>query len=50
MDKPDNNLDAEAVDALIDKLLAEKSSRITLIISHDERLTKIADEVLTLTD
>ena len=50
MDEPDNNLDAAAVDVLIDKILADKSNRITLIISHDERLIAVADEVLTLTD
>ena len=48
MDEPDNNLDASAVDALLAKILADKSTRITLIISHDERLTNIADEVLKL--
>ncbi len=48
MDEPDNNLDAAAVDGLIDKILVDKSNRITLIISHDERLIGLADEVLNL--
>ena len=48
MDEPDNNLDAQAVDALTKKILDGKRRRITLIISHDERLIGIADEVLTL--
>ena len=46
MDEPDNNLDAAAVDTLTKKILADKAGRITLIISHDERLTNIADELL----
>ena len=46
MDEPDNNLDAQAVDALTKKILDDKAARITLIISHDERLVKIADEVI----
>ncbi|MBR1646516.1 MAG: ABC transporter ATP-binding protein [Selenomonadaceae bacterium] len=50
MDEPDNNLDAAAVDALTKKILADKANRITLIISHDERLIDVADEVLTLTE
>ncbi|MBR1804896.1 MAG: ATP-binding cassette domain-containing protein [Selenomonadaceae bacterium] len=50
MDEPDNNLDAAAVDVLIDRIRADKSKRITLIISHDERLIAVSDEVLTLTD
>ena len=50
MDEPDNNLDAQAVDTLTKKILADKVNRITLIISHDERLIDIADEMLTLTD
>lgn len=48
MDEPDNNLDVTAVDVLIDKIRADKSKRITLIISHDERLIAVADEILTL--
>lgn len=50
MDEPDNNLDAQAVDTLTKKILVDKVNRITLIISHDERLIDIADEMLTLTD
>lgn len=46
MDEPDNNLDAGAVDALTEKIRAEKQRRITLIISHDERLIDIADEII----
>ena len=46
MDEPDNNLDAKALDALTKKILDGKATRITLIISHDERLIKISDEVI----
>ena len=46
MDEPDNNLDAKAVDELIEKISDDKANRITLIISHDERLIAIADEVV----
>ena len=48
LDEPDNNLDAQAVDALIKKIFGGKRRRITIIISHDERLIALADEVLTL--
>ena len=46
MDEPDNNLDAKALDALTKKILDGKATRITLIISHDERLIKISDEII----
>ena len=50
MDEPDNNLDAAAIDTLTKKIIADKANRITLIISHDERLIDVADEVLMLTE
>ena len=46
MDEPDNNLDAGAVNGLIKKILSEKTARITLIISHDERFMHISDEII----
>lgn len=46
MDEPDNNLDTKALDALTKKILDGKEKRITLIISHDERLIKISDEII----
>jgi len=46
MDEPDNNLDANAISELTEKIRRSKLNRITLIISHDERLIKIADEVI----
>ena len=50
LDEPDNNLDAQAVDALTKKFLGGRRQRITIIISHDERLICLADEILTLTE
>ena len=48
MDEPDNNLDTIAVAALTKKISVGKHNRITLIISHDERLIEIADEIISL--
>ena len=48
MDEPDNNLDTIAVAALTEKISVGKHNRITLIISHDERLIEIADEIISL--
>ena len=36
------------VDVLTTKIRADKSNRITLIISHDERLIDLADEIVSL--
>ena len=47
-DEPDNNLDASAVAELLEKIKSGAENRITLIISHDERLTAIADEIVNL--
>ena len=46
LDEPDNNLDEDSITILIEKILCEKKNRLTLIISHDERLIKISDEVI----
>ena len=48
MDEPDNNLYDRAVAALKEKIFRGKSNRITLIISHDERLIALADKTLSL--
>ena len=50
MDEPDNNLDASGIDTLAEKILDGKEERITLIISHDERLTNLADEIINFRD
>ncbi len=49
MDEPDNNLDARAVTELTEKILSGKENQITLIISHDDRLTAVADEIINFT-
>ena len=46
MDEPDNNLDTNAIDELINKINDNKQNRITIIISHDERITAIADNIV----
>lgn len=46
LDEPDNNLDVAAVAELTKKIISGKKNKITLIISHDERILKIADEVV----
>ena len=48
MDEPDNNLDANAITALTKKIINNKADRITLIISHDDRIVNIADEIIRL--
>ena len=48
MDEPDNNLDAIGIEELIKKILDGKNARITIVISHDERLISIADEIINL--
>ena len=46
MDEPDNNLDVRAIDDLIAAIVHKKENRITIIISHDDRILKIADETI----
>lgn len=48
MDEPDNNLDSNSVIELIDKINFNKQNRITIIISHDNRLLNIADEIINV--
>ncbi|MBQ7629712.1 MAG: ABC transporter ATP-binding protein [Selenomonadaceae bacterium] len=45
LDEPDNNLDDVALKNLLEKILADKHSRITILISHDERIIAVADEI-----
>lgn len=49
LDEPDNNLDADALQNLIEKTLHNKINRITIIISHEEKIISIADEIISLT-
>ena len=48
MDEPDNDLDTNAIANLTEKIVDGKTKRITIIISHDERLINIADEIIHL--
>lgn len=48
MDEPDNNLDSTKIDRLKEKIADGKEERITIIISHDDRIKSIADEILNL--
>ena len=48
MDEPDNNLDAVGIDELIGKIVDGRSERLTIIISHDERIITLADEIINL--
>ncbi len=50
LDEPSAALDDEAVQSLIAPLRALTAGRTTLLITHDPRLTRSADEVLTLRD
>lgn len=48
MDEPDNDLDTNAIANLKEKIVTSKANRITIIISHDERLVNVADEIIQL--
>ena len=48
MDEPDNNLDASGIEYLIGKIIDDRRARITILISHDERIISIADEIINL--
>ena len=47
MDEPDNNLDVAAVAELTEKIKSARKNKIVLIISHDERILNIADEIVS---
>jgi len=44
LDEPTSALDDASVDILVDVLNRQKSSRITLVISHDHRILQLCDE------
>lgn len=48
MDEPDNNMDSIGLTKLIQQLQADKKNRITIIISHDNRIIDAADEIINL--
>ena len=48
MDEPDNNLDSDGMKKLIEFINTKKKNQITLIITHDDKLIEIADEVVNI--
>ena len=48
MDEPDNNLDDVGLKFLTAALLDGKNFRITLLVSHEEKIFNIADEIINL--
>jgi ATP-binding cassette subfamily B protein len=50
LDEPTAGLDGESVDRLVGPLFRLTSGRTTIMITHDPRLTAIADRVLTVAD
>lgn len=47
-DEPDNNLDNGGISELLQNILSDKNNKITVLISHDERIFNIADEIICL--
>jgi len=45
-DEPTNALDEESVGVFMNEIIKKKKSKIVIIVSHDIRLGKIADEVI----
>ena len=48
MDEPDNNLDAAGLELLVDALRGGKNFRITILVSHEEKIFQAADEIINL--
>ncbi|MFO1520297.1 MAG: ABC transporter ATP-binding protein [bacterium] len=48
LDEPTNHLDGNLVEALVRNLQRQKDEMSVLLVSHDERVLKIADQVLWL--
>lgn len=46
LDEPDNNLDGISFKKLVEKIAVDKKNRITILISHDEKIISVADEVI----
>lgn len=44
LDEPDNNLDIDALENLLVEIVQNKTQRITILISHEEKIFSIADE------
>lgn len=50
LDEPTSALDTESVNNLIQILTQQKLSKITIIVSHDERILNICDDILYLSN
>ena len=50
LDEPTNHLSTKAIRSLMDTLIAEKSQRTTLMISHDGKIAEFADTVYKIED
>jgi len=48
MDEPTSALDTKSVNSLLEWIKNRKKKEITLIITHDERVIKICDEIINL--
>lgn len=48
MDEPTSALDTKSVNSLLEWIKNRKQKEITLIITHDERVIKICDEIINL--
>lgn len=48
LDEPSTGLDDDGIYQLMNYLLIHKSDKITIIISHDEKFKKIADEIIQI--
>ena len=48
LDEPTTGLDFMAVKNLLEILLRDKSKRITIIVTHDDRILKICDKIIEI--
>ena len=48
LDEPDANIDNKTKNILIQNLINMKANKIIIIVSHDDDLTDVADEVIYL--
>ena len=48
LDEPDNNLDSGGLSELLQNILSDKENKITILISHDEKIFNVADEIIRL--
>jgi len=48
LDEPDNNLDSGGLSELLQNILSDKENKITILISHDEKIFNVANEIIRL--